>query len=126
MTTPEIQGCLTNLRVGALEVDGLQINMETDDKGVSSLRAALQLMGCDGQCGGTAHGLQQTEASLLAQQSVHTELTQAHSPRESITWGGRGGEGLRQKPRERVRESSCEGKVPLGQTAVSELCTHAE
>lgn len=42
--------CLTDLRVGALDVDGLQINMEADYKGVPSFRAALQLMGCDSQC----------------------------------------------------------------------------
>ena len=69
-------------------MDGLQINMEADYKGVSSFRAALQLMGCDGQCGGTAHRLQQAQASLLSQQSVHAELTQAHCPREGITWWG--------------------------------------
>lgn len=47
--------CLTDLKVGELDVDGLQINMEADYKGVPSFRAALQLMGSDGQCGGTAH-----------------------------------------------------------------------
>lgn len=82
----EIRDCLTDLRVGALDVDGLQINMEADYKGVPSFRAALQLMGCDGQCGGTAHRLQKAQASLLSQQCVHTELTQANCPWEGITW----------------------------------------
>lgn len=54
----EIQDCMTDLRVGALDVDRLQINMQADYKRVPSFRAALQLMGCDGQCGGTAHRLQ--------------------------------------------------------------------
>lgn len=78
--------CLTDLRVGALNMDGLQINVEADYKGVPSFRTALQLMGCDGQCGRTAHRLQQAEAPLLAQQSVHTELSQAYCPWEGITW----------------------------------------
>lgn len=67
-------------------MDGLQINMEADYKGVPSLRAALQFMGCDGQCGGTAHRLQQAQASLLSQQRVHAELTQAYCPGKGIAW----------------------------------------
>lgn len=78
--------CLTDLRVGELGVDGLQINMEADYKGVPSFRAALQLMGCDGKCGGTAHRLQQTQAFLLSQQCVHAELSQAYCPRKGIAW----------------------------------------
>ncbi len=67
-------------------MDGLQINVEADYKGVSSFRTALQLMGCDGQRGGTTHRLQQAQASLLSQQRVDAELTQAYGPREGITW----------------------------------------
>lgn len=76
----------TDLRVAALDVDGLQINMEAHYKGVSAFRTALKLMGGDGQGGGAAHWLQQAQALLLAQQSVHTELAQAHRPGEGITW----------------------------------------
>lgn len=93
----EIRDCLTDLRVGALDVDGLQINMEADYKGVPSFRAALQLMGCDGQCGGTAHRLQKAQASLLSQQCVHTELTQANRPWEGITWWEKREERLKTK-----------------------------
>lgn len=78
-------------------MDGLQINMEADYKGVPSFRAALQLMGCDGQCGGTAHRLQKAQASLLSQQCVHTELTQANRPWEGITWWEKREERLKTK-----------------------------
>lgn len=80
----------TDLRVGALDVDGLQINVQAHYKGVPAFGAALQLMGCDGQGGGAAHGLQQAQAALLAQQRVHAELAQAHRPREGVAWMQRG------------------------------------
>lgn len=79
-----MQVCLTDLRVGALDMNGLQINMEADYKGVASFRAALLLMRCDGQCGGTAHRFQQAQAPLLSQQSVQAELTQTYRPRKGI------------------------------------------
>lgn len=82
----EMRVRLTDLRVGAFDVDGLQINVETHYKGVPPFRVSLLLMGCDCQGGGAAHGLHQAQASLLAQQGVHTELAQAHRPREGITW----------------------------------------
>ena len=67
-------------------MNGLQINVEADYKGVPPFRAALQLMGRDSQRGGTAHRLQQAQAPLLSQQRVHAELTQAHRPRKGIAW----------------------------------------
>lgn len=87
MTTCETQHCLTDLRVGALNVDGLQIDVEADYERVASFSAALKLMGCDGQRWSAAHRFQQTQALLLAQQRVDAELTQADCPREGITWG---------------------------------------
>lgn len=82
----EMRVRLTDLRVGAFDVDGLQINVETHYKGVPPFGVGLQLMGCDCQRGGAAHGLHQAQAPLLAQQGVHTEVAQAHRPREGITW----------------------------------------
>lgn len=82
----EMRVRLTDLRVGAFDVDGLQINVETHYKGVPPFGVSLQLMGCDCQRGGAAHGLHQAQAPLLAQQGVHTEVAQAHRPREGITW----------------------------------------
>lgn len=77
---------LTDLRVGAFDVDGLQINVETHYKGVPPFGVSLQLMGGDCQGGGAAHRLHQAQTPLLAQQGVHTELAQAHCPGEGITW----------------------------------------
>lgn len=65
-------------------MNGLQINMKADYKGVPSFRAALLLMGCDGQRGGAAHRFQQTQAPLLSQQCVQAELTQTNRPRKGI------------------------------------------
>lgn len=65
-------------------MNGLQINMEADYKGVPSFRAALLLMRCDGQRGGAAHRFQQAQAPLLPQQRVEAELTQANCPRKGI------------------------------------------
>lgn len=81
-----MRASLTDLRVGAFDVDGLQINVEAHYKGVSPFGVGLQLMGCDCQGGGAAHRLHQAQASLLAQQGVHTEMAQAHRPREGVTW----------------------------------------
>lgn len=82
----EMRVRLTDLRVGALDVDGLQINVEAHHKGVPPLGVGLQLVGCDCQRGGAAHGLHQAQAPLLAQQGVHAELAQAHRPGKGITW----------------------------------------
>lgn len=79
-----MQVCLTDLRVGALDMNGLQINVEADYKGVPCFRATLLLMGCDSQRGGAAHRLQQAQAHLLSQQSVQAELTQTYGPRKGI------------------------------------------
>ena len=50
-------------------MQGLQVDMETDDEGVSSWVGPrpLQLVGVEGQGGGAAHWLEQTERALLAQ-----------------------------------------------------------
>lgn len=80
----EIPICTTDLRVGALDMDRLQVNMEADYKGGPFLRAALQFRR-DGQSGSTSHGLQQAEALLLSQQGVYAELTQADGPWEGVT-----------------------------------------
>lgn len=79
-----MQACLTDLRVAALDMNGLQINMEADYKGVPCFRAALLLMGCDGQRGGAAHRFQQAQAPLLSQQCVQAELAQTYRPRKGI------------------------------------------
>lgn len=96
-------------------MDRLQINMETDYKGVSSLRAALKLRR-DSQCGGAAHRLQQAQALLLSQQGVHTELTQADGPREGITWWCKHvgvGNGCQMKTASQIIEIKCKKKYPV-------------
>lgn len=62
-------------------------------------------MGCDGQRGGTAHRLQQAQASLLSKQRVHTELTQAYCPWECIAWWREG------KTRIRTKKWQCDKTV---------------
>lgn len=80
--------CGTDLRVGALDTDGLEVDMKAHDEGVPALGAAVQFVRGDGQRGGAAHRLQQAQAALLPQQGVHAELTQADGPREGVACGG--------------------------------------
>ena len=104
-------GPLTDLWVGALDLDGLQVHVETHHEGLASL-AGLRPVGGDGQRGGAAHGLQEAEAVLLGQQGVHTKLAQADGPGEGITWlEGRVRAGGRARERERERERARERDV---------------